>query len=88
MIFSHIWQNAYDDLVTDMELYYMEEKNLSPVSETIVGKVYAASYDESWFRVQVLSINGKNDVSSFLCHCSCFWIVYYIVNFLLSILVF
>nr|XP_027221804.1 tudor domain-containing protein 7-like isoform X7 [Penaeus vannamei] len=62
------YSNAYDDLVTDMELYYMEEKNLSPVSETIVGKVYAASYDESWFRVQVLSINGDQVTVLFIDH--------------------
>ncbi|XP_063609243.1 tudor domain-containing protein 7-like [Penaeus indicus] len=62
------YSNAYDDLVTDMELYYMEEKNLSPVSETITGKVYAASYDESWFRVQVLSVNGDQVTVLFIDH--------------------
>ncbi|XP_047483850.1 tudor domain-containing protein 7-like isoform X7 [Penaeus chinensis] len=62
------YSNSYDDLVTDMELYYMEEKNLSPVSETIVGKVYAASYDESWFRVQILSVNGDQVTVLFIDH--------------------
>lgn len=64
----------------------MEDKNLSPVSETIAGKVYAASYDESWFRVQVLSVNGKSDVVSFVCTLPMLLIVPDIVNFLLSIL--
>ncbi|XP_042881479.1 tudor domain-containing protein 7B-like isoform X5 [Penaeus japonicus] len=62
------YSNAYDDLVTDMELYYMEDKNLSPVSEAIVGRVYAASYDESWFRVQVLSVNGDQVTVLFIDH--------------------
>lgn len=49
----------YSELQTEMELYYMEEKNQDPVKEPIVGGIYVASHEESWFRVEVLEIMGE-----------------------------
>ncbi|XP_071520267.1 tudor domain-containing protein 7B-like isoform X2 [Panulirus ornatus] len=62
------YSNAYDDLLTDMELYYMEEKNLSPVSEPHIGGIYAANHDESWFRVEVLNLFGNKVTVRFVDH--------------------
>ncbi|XP_042210305.1 tudor domain-containing protein 7B-like isoform X2 [Homarus americanus] len=62
------YTGAHDDLVTDMELYYMEEKNLSPVTGPSVGGIYAAGHEESWFRVKVLSISGDKVMVLFMDH--------------------
>lgn len=62
------YSNAYDDLVTEMELYYMEDKNMSPVSQPKIGHIYAASHDESWCRVKVLSVSGSDVTVNFLDH--------------------
>ncbi|CAL4125512.1 unnamed protein product [Meganyctiphanes norvegica] len=65
---GEVYSNAYDDLVTDMELYYMEEKNLSPVTTPTFGAVYAASHDESWYRVQLLGLDGDEASVMFIDH--------------------
>lgn len=49
----------YEELLTSMELYYMEEKNLSPVKCPNIDGIYAANFEESWFRVEVLKVSGK-----------------------------
>lgn len=53
-------QEAYDDLLTDLELHYMDEKNLSPVEVPTIGGLYAASHEESWFRVKVIEVKGES----------------------------
>lgn len=42
-----------------MELHYMEEKNLAPVKCPNVGEIYAANFEESWYRVKVLKVSGE-----------------------------
>lgn len=52
-------QSMYNELQTEMELHYMEEKNQHPVEKPAVGEIYVASYEESWFRVEVLELMGE-----------------------------
>lgn len=52
-------QSMYSELLTEMELYYMEEKNQQPVKQLEIGGIYVASHEESWFRVEVLEIRGE-----------------------------
>lgn len=52
-------QNMYSELITEIELYYMEEKNQCLVKEPAVGGVYVANHEESWFRVEVLELMGE-----------------------------
>ncbi|KAK4298176.1 hypothetical protein Pmani_029459 [Petrolisthes manimaculis] len=67
-ILGEKYSEAYDDLLTDLELHYMEEKNLNPVEVPTVGGLYAASHEESWFRVKVLEVNDKQVKVLFVDH--------------------
>ena len=49
----------YSELLTEMELHYMEEKNQNPVKEPVVGEIYVASHEESWLRVQLMEVLGE-----------------------------
>ena len=59
-------QGMLSELQTEMELHYMEEKNLKPVKEPVVGEIYVADHEESWHRVELLEINGEHCGSSVL----------------------
>ncbi|KAK8735862.1 hypothetical protein OTU49_005352 [Cherax quadricarinatus] len=54
------YSGAYSELATNMELHYMEEKNLAPVKNPQEGELYAASHDQSWFRVELLNVCGHS----------------------------
>ncbi|XP_050737035.1 tudor domain-containing protein 7B-like isoform X2 [Eriocheir sinensis] len=62
------YSSMYSELLTEMELYYMEEKNQRPVKELEVGGIYVASHEESWFRVEVLEIREKEAKTKFVDH--------------------
>lgn len=52
-------QGMLSELQTEMELHYMEDKNLKPVKEPVVGEIYVASHEESWHRVELLEVMGE-----------------------------
>ncbi|XP_066990756.1 tudor domain-containing protein 7B isoform X4 [Macrobrachium rosenbergii] len=62
------YNGAYEDMITEMELYYMEDKNKSQVSEPKKGHIYAAAHDDSWCRVKVLKISGNEATVCFFDH--------------------
>ncbi|XP_013780709.1 tudor domain-containing protein 7-like isoform X2 [Limulus polyphemus] len=49
------YAEKFDELATDMELYYFD--NNHPVREVVEGGLYAVKSDESWHRVQILSMD-------------------------------
>ncbi|KAK8735865.1 hypothetical protein OTU49_005352 [Cherax quadricarinatus] len=62
------YSGAYSELATNMELHYMEEKNLAPVKNPQEGELYAASHDQSWFRVELLNVCGHTVEVRFVDH--------------------
>ncbi|XP_068230031.1 tudor domain-containing protein 7B isoform X2 [Palaemon carinicauda] len=62
------YSGAYEDMITEMELYYMEDKNKSQVTEPKKGHIYAASHDDSWCRVKVLKVSGNEATVCFFDH--------------------
>ncbi|XP_076069897.1 tudor domain-containing protein 7-like isoform X2 [Oratosquilla oratoria] len=54
---------AYESLVTDMELHYMEEKNRIPVTKPQQNGIYVCSHEESWYRVQIIRKERDKDNS-------------------------
>lgn len=45
----------YENLATDMEMFYMEQVNVVPNPE--VGSFYAIKMDDCWHRVELLEMN-------------------------------
>lgn len=62
------FSGAFDELTTNMELYYMDAKNLSPAKDLCIGGIYAASFEKSWFRVEILNINDNKVKVKFVDH--------------------
>ncbi|XP_069180436.1 tudor domain-containing protein 7B isoform X6 [Procambarus clarkii] len=62
------FSGAFDELTTNMELYYMDAKNLSPAKDLCTGGIYAASFEKSWFRVEILNINDNKVKVKFVDH--------------------
>lgn len=44
----------FDEVMSEMELHYAEQKHLHSVKEPAAGDICAAKHEESWFRVEVL----------------------------------
>lgn len=45
----------YENLATDMEMFYMEHLNVVPNPE--VGSFYAIKMDDCWHRVELVEVN-------------------------------
>ncbi len=72
-ILGDAYSTKFDDMVTNMELKYLEtdqvplDKNLI-VSNAEVGKFYAAKVDGDWHRVEVTSVHGLEVRCYFIDH--------------------
>ncbi|KAK8404627.1 hypothetical protein O3P69_007705 [Scylla paramamosain] len=62
------YSGMLSELQTEMELHYMEDKNLKPVKEPVVGEIYVASHEESWHRVELLEVMGDQVKVKFVDH--------------------
>ena len=51
------YSTRFDDLVTNMELYYFNADTMTSVSSPTVGKIYAAKVDSEWHRVEITSVS-------------------------------
>ncbi|XP_045124704.1 tudor domain-containing protein 7-like isoform X2 [Portunus trituberculatus] len=62
------YSGMLSELQTEMELHYMEDKNLKPVKEPVVGEIYVASHEESWHRVELLEVMDDQVKVKFVDH--------------------
>ncbi|XP_045115779.1 tudor domain-containing protein 7B-like isoform X2 [Portunus trituberculatus] len=54
------YSEKFDELVSEMESHYTDEKHLQSVKEPAVGDICAARHEDSWFRVKVLETLNEN----------------------------
>ncbi|KAK8390364.1 hypothetical protein O3P69_010208 [Scylla paramamosain] len=54
------YSEMFDELVSEMESHYTEQKHLQSVKELAVGDICAAKHQESWFRIEVLETFSEN----------------------------
>ncbi|XP_040564826.1 tudor domain-containing protein 7 [Lepeophtheirus salmonis] len=68
-LLSENYNKIFEDLTTDMELYYYDYSSKLPlVNEPLVGCLYAAKLDTDWHRVRVTNVHGIKVTCYFIDH--------------------
>ena len=52
------YQSSFDDLVTEMELFFFDYEKMPTVDQPQIGMIYAAKVDSEWHRVEITDVHG------------------------------